>query len=733
MKKQVWLSTKIGIVGMLGGMIGTLAIGCGDDVASNDTDTDTEGTSSSGDPTTMTPESTSSSTGPDPDTTDTESTSSSSGDPTDAESSSSSGEVDPGEPVDFIITIENISDQGPLPTPFSPGVWIEQDSTVAPVFSLNAPASAALVSLAEDGDPSALDADIQALVGDGVIQAGVFDTPVGGAEADVIMPGDSYQVEFTAQPGSRLGLASMMGATNDVFWATGPAGISLYTGGGAPIDREITVDLNLFDAGSEANQPPGGGAYQPPGGLGANVGPSEEGVISERNESTRAIVGARRLLDVDVEYVLSDDMMMIEGLEFTFTNISNDTGGFVTPLSPITWALHDDTVSFITPGGSAADLPGLEALAEDGDGTTLAATLAGIEAVDQAGVAGADDFGPGESITFTLVPAPGSEILSFGTMVVMSNDAIIALEPQGVPLLGEDEDGNIVYRNPNSIANDLLALMEVWDVGTEANQTPGAGADIGAVQADPNTGDADPDATIRYYNDPTNDLASIADDLAIGVDILGDNVSIRFLNGSDGTEFQFTMAAGVGAMAPEGVALFDLDTAASAGLESLAEDGVPTAFIAELGAATAGDVVATPVVASGDLGDFFDLTSVASTEPVFHFAAMIAESNDTFLSTGPDGVNIFNDAGELLSEEEIETAILAALRVYDAGTEQNQAAARGADMAPLQGKVTNVGANEGNGNVRIVTPGANGALSNEPVWEYPSLEQMIRVTVSPAR
>ena len=727
MKKQVWL-TKIGTVGM----IGMLAIGCGDDIAGADTDTDTDGTSSTTDsPMTMTTESTSSSSGPDPDTT-AGSTSSSSGDPTDG--SSSSGEVDPGDPVDFIITIENISDQGPLPTPFSPGVWIEQDSTVAPVYTLNAAASDALVALAEDGDPTALDADIQAMVGAGVTQAGVFDTPVGGAEAAPIMPGESYEIEFTAQPGSRLGLASMMAGSNDVFWATGPAGIGLFGGNGDPTDREITSDLNLFDAGSEANQPPAGGAYQPATDMTPNLGPSEEGVISERNESTRHIVGARRLLDISAEYVFNKDMTAIEGIEFTFTNISNDTGGFVTPLSPITWALHDDTVSFINPGGSAADLAGLEALAEDGDGTTLQSTLAGLAGVDQAGIAGGDTpFAPGDSVTFTLVPNPGSEILSFGTMVVMSNDAIIALEPQGVPLLGENEDGDIVYRNPDTIAGELLDLMEVWDVGTEANQTPGAGADIAPNQAAANTGEADPDATIRYYYDPTNDLANIADNLDVGVDVLGDNVSVRFLNGSDGTAFQFTMAAGVGAMAPEGVTLFDLDTAASAGLEELAEDGLPAAFITELGAATTGDVVESPAVASGDLGDFFDLTSVTAAEPVLHFAAMIAESNDTFISTGPDGVNIFDDMGNLLPDTEIEAAILAALRVYDAGTEQNQAAARGRFMASFPNMATNVGPDEGSGLVRIVTPGANGALTNEPVWEYPRLEQMIRVTVSPAR
>ena len=185
-------------------------------------------------------------------------------------------------------------------------------------------------------------------------------------------------------------------------------------------------------------------------------------------------------------------------------------------------------------------------------------------------------------------------------------------------------------------------------------------------------------------------------------------------------------------MAPEGVTLFDLGSPASAGLESLAEDGIPASFMTEVEGATSGEVLGTVALVPGDT-DTFTFDAPASTEPVLHFAAMIVPSNDTFVSTGPDGVNIFDDMGNLLTEQEIEDAITAALQVYDAGTEQNQAAACGADMATLQGKVTNVGANEGNGLVRIVTPGANGALNNEPVWEYPRLEQMIRVTVSPAR
>ncbi len=707
MKRQVWLTTLIGV----------LAIGCGDDVtATSDTDTDGSSSGSTGDdPTTGMTESTSSSTGDDPDTTIDPTDATTTGDP---DTTSTGEEI--GDPVDFVITIENISDEGPIPTPFSPGVWIEQDASVSPVYTLNAAASEGLALMAEDGDPTTLAADISGL-GGGVLQSGVFDTPVGADAPGPIMPGESYEIAFTADPDSRLGLASMMVATNDVFWATGPQGIALFQANGDPVNGEITNVLNLFDAGSEAQQPPGGGAYQ-----GIAGGPSEAGVISERNESTRAIGGATRMLDVTVDDVFDPETEIVT-YTVTFTNVSNDPGGFVTPFSPVAWALHEDTIQLVTPGGAAADLPGLEALAEDGDATTLVSTFGGLAEVDQSGAAGDEPFLPGESVSVTFVPTPGQDVFSFATMVVMSNDAFIGLEPTPVHFLAADG----APRSGAAVANDIQAAMAVWDAGTEANQTPGAGDAIPMFQDAPNTGAADADATIRYYRDSTNDLANPADTLLVGVNILGSNVSVQMANFSDGTAFQYTVSAGVAAMTPAGVSLFEMGMPASAGLESLAEDGIATAFVTELEGATTGEVLETLTLAPGD-EDTFTFDAPTSAEPVLHFAAMIGPSNDTFIATGPEGVNIFDDTGALLSETEIEDAIVASLVIYDAGTERNQAATRGIDMVNLQSGA-DVGEPEGNGLVRIVTQSANGTLANEPVWQYPRLDQVIRVTVAPAR
>ncbi len=731
MKRQVWLTTLLGI----------LAVGCGDDVASADTDTDGGSTSTGEDPTTMTTSSTSSgadstsTTDVDPDTTQGTDPSETDADTEDSDTEDSDSEdTNAGEPADFVITIENISDQGPVPTPFSPGVWVEQDATVQPIYTLNAPASESLELLAEDGDASMLAADIDG-IGAGVLQSGVFDTPVDADAPAPIMPGESYEISFTAQPDSRLGLASMMVASNDVIWATGPTGISLFAANGTPIDREITGDLNLFDAGTEANQPPAGGAYQPPPG---DAGPAESGVISMRDESTRHIVAARRLLDIDAEYVFNDDETAIEGVLFTFTNISADTGGFVTALSPISWALHDDTVSLITPGGAAADLPGLEALAEDGDGTELSTTLDGVAAVDQNGSEGKGPIAPGDSVSFMLTPEPGSDILSFATMVVMSNDAVIAVEPQGVPMLDVNDDGDVVYRNPDTIAEDLLNLMEVWDIGTEANETPGAGPNTAPNQDFPNTGDADEDATIRYYFDNTNDLADPGSFALVEIINDGDDGAGNFdflvsvSNVSGGMPFQGAITPVAWGVHDGTFNMFEMGMPASPGLESLAEDGEAGVLDQEMmdaGIALHGVEGMGPAFPGGDFT--FAITASAD-DSFFNFATMVVPSNDTFLALGATGIDLFGGGATPLSDEDLATAIADALGIYDAGTEQNQAAARGRDMAPIQAG-PDTGANEGSGNVRIVTPGASGSLANEPVWEYPRLDQMIRVTVSPVR
>ncbi|MFT5429500.1 MAG: hypothetical protein ACI9OJ_000171 [Myxococcota bacterium] len=82
---------------------------------------------------------------------------------------------------------------------------------------------------------------------------------------------------------------------------------------------------------------------------------------------------------------------------------------------------------------------------------------------------------------------------------------------------------------------------------------------------------------------------------------------------------------------------------------------------------------------------------------------------------------MLNEDGSARTDAEIATDIEAALTTFDAGTEANQGGAQGPDMAPHQAG-PNTGASEGDGTVRAW---------NDPVWWYPSLDTLLRVTISP--
>ena len=77
-------------------------------------------------------------------------------------------------------------------------------------------------------------------------------------------------------------------------------------------------------------------------------------------------------------------------------------------------------------------------------------------------------------------------------MLVQSNDWFFAFAPEGLELF--DEGGA-------PVTGDVTDQVAVWDAGTEVDQEPGVGEDQAPRQAGPNTGDADPDATVRLVED----------------------------------------------------------------------------------------------------------------------------------------------------------------------------------------------------------------------------------------
>ena len=152
--------------------------------------------------------------------------------------------------------------------------------------------------------------------------------------------------------------------------------------------------------------------------------------------------------------------------------------------------------------------------------------------------------------------------------------------------------------------------------------------------------------------------------------------------------------------------LFDLGSAASAGLEALAEDGNFAPINAEL---TAADSDAQNLVIAGAAGPIAPQERGAATIEVdgetngyFSVAGMVLPSNDAFVGNGT-ALKLFDDAGNFLGAQ---TLVFQGNDVYDAGTEVNTEL----DAAFLNQTGPNTGVDE-NGVVSLHA-GFNGSSGN---------------------
>jgi len=230
---------------------------------------------------------------------------------------------------------------------------------------------------------------------------------------------------------------------------------------------------------------------------------------------------------------------------------------------------------------------------------------------------------------------------------------------------------------------------------------------------------------VRRYADSTNDLAGAN---------LGGFATVVVTQGSAGA-FNVTVSntssgAFIGSLSPVSWAVHDATTklfqvgkAVSAGLQSLAEDGVGTTLATELAANT--HVLSKGLQGVGPINTGTSFTTFSVTPDMAHpnlsLVAMVAPSNDTFLALGETGVALLDATGVPRADAAIAADIQTLLAAYDAGTELNQAGAAGPSMAGLQAAL-NTGAADGNGLVRLLA---------SPVWTYPTVNSVIKVTITP--
>ena len=139
--------------------------------------------------------------------------------------------------------------------------------------------------------------------------------------------------------------------------------------------------------------------------------------------------------------------------------------------------------------------------------------------------------------------------------------------------------------------------------------------------------------------------------------------------------------AGFAGVALDGDKLFKLgEPEPGQGLENLAEDGNPLPLL------EVDSFSSSAVFADQESGGYEPLMPgtittfeiQASEGEHLFFASMLAQTNDLFLGSPPQGIPLFD------GETPIEGELADSLVLYDAGTEANQAPGLGSDQAPRQ-------------------------------------------------
>lgn len=369
--------------------------------------------------------------------------------------------------------------------------------------------------------------------------SGVFNTPLGDANPGPLTPGKMYEFTIEAGRKQKLSFATMLAATNDLFFGPDGDGIALYDDNGDPITGFVTDQISLWDAGTEVNEEPKVGANTVSKQAAPNTGPAENGNVVDIGDTADTF-----------DYPSAADVMTVKlthvtGTQFkvTISNVSSDmalvtsAGNYPAPLSPGVWVVHNGKDPLFTEGmpdrgkglehlaedGNATELAafaagtsgitfpaspgvfvvhgegskplftlgaadyanGLEHIAEDGNPTQLAGNLSQLDGYvsgapfnTPVGSASPGPILPGAKYTFSFRASPG-EALSFATMLAATNDVFFGPAAGGIPLFGADD---------TPLSGDITDRISLWDTGTEANERPGIGPNTVSNQAAPDTG-----------------------------------------------------------------------------------------------------------------------------------------------------------------------------------------------------------------------------------------------------
>jgi hypothetical protein len=364
------------------------------------------------------------------------------------------------------------------------------------------------------------------------------------------LPGEAYEVRFTAGPGHRLTFATTLIESNDWFFAPDAEGIPLFVDG-HPRTGDITNLVRIWDAGTELNQELGTGdatcGNQPTRDYGAPDPDNRVRIVTDTVGPTgQPIPAIGSMIRVTLTQGATSDAFILRVENVSAANtLGTSQGPRSIRISPVAWAISRNPNAFFDPNAGArpnglgtfaetgladslseklrldkgiatalgrgvfvvhrdpaplyyidnADYGvGLEALAEDGNNETLVANLqtgdrdANSMGAFDAPVDSTDSTAaaPGQAFEFRFKARKGDK-LAFATSFVAANDWFFGSTMDGMPLFLDD-----IPR-----WEDVTSDVHLYDLGTENDEELDVGLNTGSQQTMPNSGRPDRVTTVR--------------------------------------------------------------------------------------------------------------------------------------------------------------------------------------------------------------------------------------------
>ncbi len=397
-----------------------------------------------------------------------------------------------------------------------------------------------------------------------VLKSGVQAMKTNGSSGALAM-GQAYEITFTAGKNQKISFASMLGESNDWFFAPSGAGIALYDENGNPVSGDVTSQIKVYDAGTEIDQEPGVGDavgpkqpapdYGAPDPiamvreLGTNVpltggGSFKLPAVSDMIKVTLT-PGANRQFTLRIEncsttstlwttqgtrdihlspavwalHIAGDPLFTIgtadraQGLELVaesgrsamLSSVLQQLSGFATPISPGVYALHQDKEPLY--GLGLVDRgEGLEALAESGNTSVLGDAMINVAARGMMLDTGVFEVPVSADQRGPVKPGDAYEL----TVQGIPGDHI-----SFVTMFGWSNDW-FFASGPEGIplfdaagmpmSGEVTSYVSLYDAGTELDQEPAIGADTGPQQSGPNVGAIDPIRLVRLV--PSSEYAA---------------------------------------------------------------------------------------------------------------------------------------------------------------------------------------------------------------------------------